>query len=258
MTESTRQPRGAFTGVRHIVQFNWPFYLTAFVTILALVMFAWLAPVPRMLGVAALVAASGAVWLIGSSLVVSYWVYDRSPLSRWEWLREFVPSGPERLVNVHAGFDESSPTLRRLFPDAELLELDFYDAEMSPEPSIARARIIYPPSPTVQNIRPARWPVAGGSCDGVFALLAAHELRREDDRLAFFRSARRALKPSGQIILVEHLRDLPNFLAFGPGFLHFLPRQAWLQAIRNSGLAIRKEKTITPFVRVFILVPACS
>lgn len=258
MTMSPHHIRGPFTGVRHIVQFNWPFYGAACVTILGLVMFAWLAPVPRLFAIAALLAAVGAVWLIGSSLVASYWIYDRSPLSRWEWLREFVPSSSERLVNVHAGFDESSPALRRLFPQAEVLELDFYDVEKASEPSIARARKLYPPSPNVQSIHPACWPVADGSCVAVFLLLAAHELRRSDDRVAFFQEARRALKPGGQVILVEHLRDFPNFLAFGPGFLHFLPRQAWLQATRESGLAIRRELSITPFVRVFILAPQCS
>ena len=84
-------------------------------------------------------------------------------------------------------------------------------------------------------------------------LLAAHELRRRADRLAFFREARRVLAPGGRIVLVEHLRDAANFAPFGPGFLHFLSRREWLATIAKSRLQIVQEFPITPFVRVFLL-----
>ena len=59
---------------------------------------------------------------------------------------------------------------------------------------------------------------------------------------------RRRLAPHGRAVLVEHLRDWPNLIAFGPGFLHFLSRRTWLHTIAESRLRIVREFSITPFV----------
>jgi SAM-dependent methyltransferase len=248
--------RGPFEGVWHIVQFNWPFFIVALATMVALITFALLPAVPRLFAIAAIVAACAAAWLVAVSLFVSFWIYDCSRLCRWEWIRELLPQ-PRQAVNVHAGFDESSEALRELFPDSRLLVCDFYDPQKSPQPSIARARRAYPPAPDVQSISPTNWPLPEESCDAIFLLLAAHELRQRPDRIGFFREAHRVLAPTGRVVLVEHLRDLPNFLAFGPGFLHFLPRSEWLCMIEEGGFRIAREFSITPFVRVFILDPSC-
>jgi hypothetical protein len=57
-------------------------------------------------------------------------------------------------------------------------------------------------------------------------------------------------------VVVEHLRDLANTLAFGPGALHFLPRREWLRLAAASGLALHDEARLTPFVRAFFLARA--
>jgi hypothetical protein len=53
-------------------------------------------------------------------------------------------------------------------------------------------------------------------------------------------------------VLVEHSRDWANFLAFGPGFLHFFTERAWRHAAEAASLSIRMHRTITPFVHVFV------
>ena len=63
----------------------------------------------------------------------------------------------------------------------------------------------------------------------------------------------RVLKPNGKLVLVEHMRDLPNFMAYGPGFLHFLGRAEWLRLARGAGFEINHDLRVTPFVRVFVL-----
>jgi hypothetical protein len=55
------------------------------------------------------------------------------------------------------------------------------------------------------------------------------------------------------VVLCEHLRDAWNFAAFGPGFLHFLPRSAWTRVAAESRFDVEREFSITPFVRIFVL-----
>ncbi len=53
-------------------------------------------------------------------------------------------------------------------------------------------------------------------------------------------------------MLVEHLRDLPNLIVFGPGALHFLTESSWRDAIAASGLRLTERFRVTPFVNVFM------
>ena len=53
--------------------------------------------------------------------------------------------------------------------------------------------------------------------------------------------------------MVEHLRDFPNFAAYGPGFTHFHSLRTWHTDTAATGLAIEREFHLTPFVRVFLL-----
>jgi len=61
------------------------------------------------------------------------------------------------------------------------------------------------------------------------------------------------LAVSGTVLLVEHLRDLANFAAFGPGYLHFMPRNEWRRLARIAGLEVEKEQSMTPFVKTMLL-----
>ncbi len=84
-------------------------------------------------------------------------------------------------------------------------------------------------------------------------MLAIHELRSDAERSAWFAEAGRCLADGGKVVLVEHVRDLANFVAFGPGFLHFHSVAAWQKSWERGGLNRVDGFRITPFVRVFVL-----
>jgi hypothetical protein len=243
--------RGRFQGMISVARFNWPFFAIAGVVLAVALAALALAPQPTVRMAAAL-AAAGCLWFFIGSLGVSHAVYDRSDLYRWAWLaRALGGMRPESIILCHAGFDEVSPALEDVFPAARWQVLDHYDPATMSEPSIHRARRLFPPTAGTLAARHDAWPPA--EADLVFGLLAIHELRSDDDRAAWFAQARRSLLPGGRIVIAEHVRDLANFAAFGPGFMHFHSVASWRRSWEISGLSPADTFRITPFIRIFVL-----
>lgn len=197
-----------------------------------------------------LIGAAIGAFYCAVSILVSWIVYDWSPLCKWRWIAESLPEAPKTWALIHAGLDECSCSIRAMYPESDGHVLDVFDKDEMTEPSIIRARRH---SGSV-DASASDWralPIADCSQDAIFLILSAHEFRSRQSRQAFFREVWRALKPGGTVILAEHLRDAANFLAFGPGFLHFWPRREWLTVAASAGLRIVQERKITPWVSVF-------
>jgi SAM-dependent methyltransferase len=247
-----RAPRGQFDGVLQIVRYNWTSYVAGvFVPALVVGLVLVIHP-PAGLAALLILGAVAAVSWLAVSLAVSHYVYDRSDLYRWEWIRERVSPGPQHLVNIHAGLDETSKALQAMYPAAEVTILDIYDpAEMS-EPSIARAR--REAQATLASVMAdfRQLPLQSASADLITVIFCAHELRKAAAKEAFFRELARVITPAGTILLVEHLRDAWNLVAFGPGAFHFFARSEWLRVAGLCGLRLEAEVPRTPFVRAFV------
>ncbi|MEM9929558.1 MAG: class I SAM-dependent methyltransferase [Bacteroidota bacterium] len=243
--------RTPLQGVTNIVRFNWHFYVLSVVGVTLGLWFAhWLGSYWWHLGV---LVACGAMATTITSLIVSWYVYDYSELYSFNWSPAFT--GSKTMVNIHAGFDETSTLLAGKYPEAKLHVFDFYDPELHTEVSIKRARKAYGPYPGTEEITTKDLPLAEHSVDVVWLILAAHEIRSEVERAAFFRQLRSALRENGRVVVVEHLRDWPNFLAYSIGFFHFLPASAWRTTFANGGFSVAHQQKITPFITVFTLSP---
>jgi SAM-dependent methyltransferase len=175
-------------------------------------------------------------------------------VTAWQWLRDRLRSAPPRWLNIHAGLDESTETLARMYPGSAHAVLDIYDGREMTEASIARARRIHTDRHPALPAGLGALPFPEATQDAVFLLFAAHEVRRHERRVTLLREAGRVLATEGRIVLVEHLRDWKNFVAFGPGFLHFYSRREWLHAAAEAKLAVEQESCVTPFVRCLVLV----
>lgn len=244
----TRKP---FQGITNIVKFNWHFYVIAAVTFSVLLLARTFVA-----GTLSLVILGDIVLVLISlvvSLAASFYIYDRSGLYKLNWLNFLRVPPNALLVNIHAGFDETSNLLANKYPSAGLQVLDFYNPVHHTEVSIKRARKAYPPYPGTQSITTSDLSLQPGSVDYVFSLLSAHEIRNRNERIVFFKAMYHCLKEEGNVIVVEHLRDLPNFMAYNIGFLHFFSRKEWKANFDAAGFGIAKEIKITPFIRVFIL-----
>jgi ubiquinone/menaquinone biosynthesis C-methylase UbiE len=247
--EKMRKP---FQGVWNIIRFNWHFYVLSFCFLLFLLLLAnninsifrpYIFVLLLLIFIPALI-----------SLCISYYVYDLSGLYQLNWIDNFTKAAKNQIININAGFDETSILLKEKFPSAELLVFDFYNPEKHTEVSIKRARKAYPLFPDTKSVTANNLPIVDNSADKIFVIFAAHEIRNEQERIDFFKELKRILKPTGQIIVTEHLRDATNFLAYNIGFLHFYSKPIWLNIFHSADLVLKKEEKFTPFISIFTLI----
>jgi ubiquinone/menaquinone biosynthesis C-methylase UbiE len=154
---------------------------------------------------------------------------------------------------LNAGFDETSQIIKQKYPDCDLLICDFYDPIHHTEASIKRARQAYPPSKDTIQVESTYLPFPDNSFDYSLAILSAHEIRNEEQRIHFFDELYRITKPNGQVLVTEHLRDFNNFLAYTIGFLHFHSKGSWLKTFTEAKFDLTKTIRTTPFISTFIL-----
>jgi hypothetical protein len=248
METAIRKP---FQGVFNIVKFNWHFYLLAAAFICAV--FAVSVFLKPILFWVCVLAISATLVSTVVSLAVSYYVYDYSGLYNFTWLNELTKQNPQAIVNIHSGLDEASGILKKYFPNANLQVFDFYDPKKHTEISIVRAREAYPPYPDTVTINTEVLPLALKSTDMIFNILALHEIRNREERISFLKQQGAALTKDGYCVVMEHLRDVPNFLAYSIGSFHFFSKAEWIQNFSEAGFAIEKTFKVTPFISVFIL-----
>ncbi|KAA5828111.1 class I SAM-dependent methyltransferase [Algibacter amylolyticus] len=246
--------RKKFQGVLNILSFNRHFYiygLSVLILItLSYVVFQWSTTLYWLI-----VAAFGYGLLM--PLIVSAYVYDFSGYYKFEWINtlNFSDSKSKQIININAGFDETSFILKNHFPISNLKVFDFYHAEQHTEPAIVRARKVSLVYPNTQQIKSGLIPLKDNSIDAIFLLSAAHEIRSHKEKVMFLKECHRVCKPDGTVIMVEHLRDFPNFLAFSIGFTHFFSKTTWKKAYKNAGFSTFSENKFTPFMSVFSSKP---
>jgi hypothetical protein len=195
-----------------------------------------------------------ALYFMVASVIAVYFIYDASDLYKLEWWpARCLKQPPDDGIVVHAGLDPASPEIKAKYPQMRLRIFDFFDASVTSQASIRRAHRLFPPSAAEERIAADAWPAQAASQDVVFVLNAAHELRKVEERLAFFREVKRVLKNGGKVIVIEQLRDLVNFACFGVAAFHFLSRRTWLRSFAEADLNVTDEFAISPFMRAFVL-----
>lgn len=240
--------RKPFQGVLNIIRFNWHFYIiTLFAGLLALVISPYL---PLVLSKIVLGLTLLSFIHLLTSLLISYYIYDVSDLYELNWLPNLEE---KKVLTINAGFDETSSILKEKNKNITMEVCDFYDEHKHTEVSIKRARKAYPPYPGTRSINSDNLPFNDMEFDEIIAILSAHEIRNFEERNKFFNELKRVTNSGGKIYLTEHLRDIPNFLAYTIGFFHFHSKNTWLKNFKKAGLTLEKEIKTTPFISTFIL-----
>jgi hypothetical protein len=233
------------------MHFNWHFYLLAGLGMVLLLLTLIVLPAPW--HVTVYVTVAFIIVTLSISLLVSYYVYDRSGLYNFTWMESLPIASDATLINIHAGFDETSTILAHKYPHATLQIFDFYNPETHTERSIRIARKTYPTGPHTHQISTTHIPAAPASADVIFNIFSAHEIRDREERIDFLKKQCALLKHGGWCIVMEHLRDIPNFVAYTVGFFHFFSYREWTSSFSRAGLKVESMRKVTPFVSVFVL-----
>jgi hypothetical protein len=235
-----KRPNGAI----RIFVYNWPTYVGTWALALAMLLLA--VAEPRFKLPAVFLGVIPFVWSV-ASLFVAFHIYDRSLLLDGRWISPLLPPSLQNWATIHAGLD-AEVELDAVMPGSCLARLDVFDRTLMPASSIDRARTYAARANPAVSCSPTDLTVRDQACDAVVVAFTAHEIRNRQARERFFDELRRCLRPGGRIVLVEHVRDIMNFLAFGPGCLHFLPRREWVRLAENANLVVVNETRITPWV----------
>lgn len=242
--------RKPFQGVLNILDFNRHFYYYGIAALFLIIGAAYFLQLPIILTYLILF---GFAYGLLIPLIVSAYVYDFSRYYSFFWLDPYIEdmSAPLKIVNINAGFDETSFIIKSKLKNADLQVFDFYNKQDHTEAAIVRARKVSLVYPDTKNIRSNEIPLEDNSTDIVFLLSSVHEMRTFIEKVKFLKECHRICRPDAKVIMVEHLRDLPNFIAFTIGFTHFFSKKVWRNAFKEAGFESFHEKKFTPFMSIF-------
>lgn len=220
-----------------VVLFNYQKILLGFiVSVLLFGLSFWMNSAPIILILRVL---SGLIILnIFASLLASYILYDNSDLYELNNLKGIVDwNKTENVILVHASFDPLSKSLEEKYPNLNLIVCDIFGNRHEQEKGIETSKKIFPPNPKEIKIKPHQLPFEDRSQNVILAITALHEILDHDQRVLFFKQAKRVLKDDGLIVISEQFRNFTNFVFFNIGAFHFLSKKQWKKS--NFGSRFR-------------------
>ena len=179
-----------------------------------------------------------------STLATSWYVYDLRLVYRMIAADRSEEAGDWAVV--HVGLDDISADVAAVVGRAPVA---VFDISHGMPPMTAKKRVKAPLAAT--PARPEALPIDDAALDTVFVGFAAHEVRSSDQSASLFHELNRVIRPSGRVIIIEHVIDAANVVAFGPGALHFRSPAFWRNKAESVGLRVIDESRLTPFVRRF-------
>lgn len=189
-----------------------------------------------------------------ASIFASYILYDKAGLYELKKLNEIIDLKKiNNAILVHASFDPLSKRIEERYPNLNLTVCDIYGNRHEHESGIKVSKKVFPPNPKEIKIIPSQLPFEDKSQDVIFAITTIHEVLNHNERVLFFKEAKRVVKKGGLIIVSEQFRDVVNFIFFNIGAFHFLSEKQWRKAISEGGLKIINNTKITPFANMLVI-----
>ena len=235
-----------YSGAISTLLYNWPIFSGAlFFGVVALTASPFL---PGPWNWLLFIAGLGSLILVFNILAASFIVYDWGRKREYERLAELGRlSEANVVIDVTCGKLRGTRGLLSLFQQGHYFVIDIFAPQKMTDPALRRAREMEPPLEPGRRIyrregSVSSLPIPHNWADVIYCSFSLHELQNSDDRQAIFNEFARILKPEGRLLIAEHGRDLPNFLAFGLGVLSFFSPSVWRTHIAKAGLTVEHQE----------------
>jgi ubiquinone/menaquinone biosynthesis C-methylase UbiE len=245
-----------YSGTLSTLVYNWPIFGGAlFFGGVALTAGFWLeSPWNWILWIAGI----GSIGLILNILIASFIVYDWGSKREYDRLIELADLQQANvIIDITCGKLRGTQGLLSRLKQGHYFLIDVYDAKKMTDPALRWAREMAPPLEAERRIyrrtaSPEALPIPHNWADVVYCSFSLHELQNNEDRQKIFAEFARILKPNGKLLLAEHGRDLPNFIAFGLGVLSFFSPGTWAKHIKEAGLTIQHHERWRGLVHLWV------
>lgn len=160
-------------------------------------------------------------------------------------LGEITPT--ERFVQIEVGRRDAGIYLTTLLTTGKLTIIDLYNPQLTPNPTLRRARqrLLHPPPD------PRRTWIAGSvdliplpdsSVPAIILHDTLSQFPQHGDRQRLLQEAYRILAPGGRLLLSERTRSLTNWLVLGPAANRLPEPDYWREMLRQAGFHPRQEQ----------------
>jgi len=230
----------------NLIYYSWPLYATI-LSILTITIFLAFDPSYCL---PAIVVAIPFAWFGIASIVAFYWMYDTNTFFSCAWIPEKLKLSPKHCLQVSLGLKETTLQLNEVFSNCNHETLDIFDPLIMTEPGLRRAR-------KCQNLSPNtcvpfnNFPIQDHWANSSFLILAAHEIRDQRKRDELFVEMIKKTREGGDLIVVEHIRNLLSYISFGPGAFHIYPKKEWTRISEKFNLELIEQFWVNPYIYVY-------
>ena len=253
---------GRFSGTRREIAYNWPLYFLGFGGSLLALLVATLLALSR--GWWGITLISLALFVVAAYfLVVRVWAayeqHDRHGQQPAQVLAALAQLRPNsRFVHLGLGRRLTPLQLSRRLTSGHLTVIDLYNPQLTPSPSLARARekqrrAVGDPRLTWLDGTIDLLPLPDGSVEVVTGSHLLREFWQHGDRELLLRETRRILAPGGRLVLLEKSRSSTNWLVVGPGGWHLPTVDYWRHLFEGAGFRLIKEGSIKGLAHYFVV-----
>lgn len=246
---------GEYDGTKRFVQARWPLYLIGFgggivmglAAIAAGFLQGWLALVP--LALALLMVLS---FLAGTSLWTVHRLYDNNKIR--DRLFDFGQfRSDDTFVYLDVGLRWLPISMSRRLTTGQIIVIDIYNPNLTPDGSLARARRQVPhprPDPRLswRDGDISLLPLSDGSVSAVVLAEVASEFWQEGDRHMLISEIYRILSPGGRLILAERVRTPSNLVMMTLDGLGLTTAEYWRELITQAAFRIKREEILEDFI----------